>query len=208
MGQTPMKRWSAAVCVATLAGCAGPQISVTDASPRRIGFLVQNAWIVPMQAMNEQAASHCGQHGLSYRHTDDVWISPTLKRVAYECAGAEPLLTRRREGRHAATPRRADPKVAAWTKTKAATDAWALCLRFDAERKAKETTEAPRAVAQEVVDACSGLEHAVHAPLEAVGEDSARFHADLHEQAIQDASKTVASARMKTGVPVSGPPAF
>lgn len=54
-----------------------------------------------------------------------------------------------------------------------------LCLRFDAERKAKGTIEAPRSVAREVVNACSGLEHAVHEPPEAVGEDSSRFQADL-----------------------------
>lgn len=204
-GTAPMKGWSAIVCAAILASCAGPQVSVIDASPRQIGFLVQNAWLVPMQDMNEQAASHCGRRGLSYRRKEESWISPTLKRVVYECDGVEPLLPRKLAVRHPTRPERADPKVAAWTKTKAATDAWALCLRIDAERKAKETTEAPGAVAQEVVDACSGLEHAVHAQLEAVGEDSAQFHADLHEQAVQDAFKTAAGVRMKTAVPASGP---
>jgi hypothetical protein len=212
-----MKRWTAVVCVVALAGCAGPRISVTDASAGRVGFLVQNAWLVPMQDVDEQAASHCGQHGLSYRRTDAVWIGPTLKRVAYECGGAERPLMRKLEVRRTpdraalsatAKPASEDPKVAAWTKAKAAIDAWALCLRFDAERRAKETTEAPRSVAQEVVDACSGLERAVHEPLEAVGEDSSRFQADLHAQAVQNAWDTVTSVRMKTNVPVSGPPAF
>jgi hypothetical protein len=207
-----MKRWPAVICVAALAGCAGPRISVTDASPRRVEFLVQNAWLVPTQDVDEQAASICRQHGLFNRRTNAVWIGPTLKRVAYECDGAEPPLTRRREVRHTPAaivkPASEDPKVAAWTKAKAATDAWVLCLRFDAERRAKETTEAPRSVAHEVVDACSGLEHAVHEPLERVGEDSSRFEADLHGQAVQNASDTVTSVRIKAGVPISGPPAF
>ena len=100
--------------------------------------------------------------------------------------------------------------MAAWTKARAATDAWALCLRFDAERKATGTTDAPESVAQEVADACSGLERAVHQPLEAVGEDSGQFEADLHAQAVRNASDTVTNVRMKSGVPVSGPrlPAF
>ena len=212
-----MKRWAAVACVAILAGCAGPRISVTEASPRRVGFLVRNAWLVPMRDVDEQAASHCRQHGLSSRRTDAAWIGPTLKRVMYACVWAERPLTPKLEVRRtpvhaahsaAAKPASENPKVAAWTKAKAATDAWALCLRFDAERKAKETTEAPRSVAQEVVGACSGLEHAVHEPLEAAGEDSSRFQADLHAQAVQNAADTVTSVRMKTGVPVSGPPAF
>jgi len=212
-----MKRWIAVVCVAALAGCAGPQISVTDASPRRVGFLVQNAWLVPMQDVDEQAASHCRQHGLSYRRTNAVWIGPTLKRIAYECGRVERPLTRKLEVRRTpvraapsatAKPASEDPKAAAWTKAKAATEAWALCLRFDAERRAKETTEAPRSVAQAVVDSCSGLEHAVHEPLAAVGEDSSRFQAGLHEQAVQNAWDMVTSVRMKTGGPASGPPTF
>jgi hypothetical protein len=179
-------------------------------SPRRVGFLVQNALLVPMQDVDEQAASHCRQHGLSYRRTDAEWISPTLKRVAYECGSGDRPLARKPEVRHAAAakPASEDPKAAAWTKARAATDAWALCLRFDAERKAKETTEASQSVAQEVVDACSGLERAVHEPLEAVGEDSGRFQADLHAQAVQNASDTVTRVRIKPGVPVSGSPAF
>ena len=212
-----MKRWTAVVCVATLAGCAGPLISVTDTSPRRIEFLVQDAWLVPTRDVDEQAASHCRQHGLSYRQTDAVWTGPRLKRIAYECVGAERPLTRKLEVRHkpvgatpSATAKAAseDPKALAWTKAKAATDAWALCLRFDAERKAKETTKVPQLVAQEAVDACLALEHAVHEPLEAVGEDSSRFQADLHAQAVQNALDTVTSVRMKTSVPASGPPAF
>jgi hypothetical protein len=204
-----MKRWTIVVWVAALAGCAGPKVSLTDVSQRRVGFLVQDAWFIPMQDLDERAASHCGQHGLSYRRMDDVWISPTLKRVVYECSEAEGPLTRKLAVRRAA-PRRAamDPQVTAWTKAKAAIEAWAVCLRFDAERKANETTEAPRAVAQEVVAACAGLEHAVHAPLEAVGEDSPRFYGDLHEQAVEDASKAVTSVRMKTGVTIAGSPAF
>lgn len=212
-----MKHWTAAVCVATLAGCANPRISVTEASPRRVGFLVQDAWLVPMQDVDEQAASHCRRHGLPYRRTDAAWVGPTLKRVAYECGPAERLLAREPEVRRVpvgaarpgpAKPAAVDPKVEAWTKAKVATDAWALCVRFDAERMAKETTEATRAVAQEAVAACSGLERAVHEPLEAVGEDSSRFQADLHAQAVQNAWDTVTSVRMKAGIPVSGPPAF
>jgi hypothetical protein len=209
--QILMKRWTAVVCVAALAGCAQHQISVTDASPLRVGFLVQNAWMVPMQDVDEQAASYCGQHGLPYRRTDAAWVGPTLKRVTYECSRVERPPARKPEVRRSATTK-PDPKAAAWIKAKAATDAWALCLRFDAERKAKETTEAPRSVAQEIVDACSGLERAVHEPLEAVGEDSSPFEADLHAQAIQNASDAVESARMKPsvkpGVPISGPSEF
>jgi hypothetical protein len=217
LGQNPMKCWTAVVCVATLAGCAGPRISVTDASARRIGFLVQNAWMVPMHDVDEQAASHCGQHGLSSRQTDAAWIGPRLKRIAYECGCMERPLTRKLELRrtpvraaNSATAKRAseDPKAAAWTKARAATDIWALCLRTDAERRANDTTEASRSVAQEVVDACSGLEHAVHEPLEAVGEDSLRFRVDLHAQAVQNASDTVTSVRIKTDLPISGPVAF
>jgi hypothetical protein len=205
-----MKRWAAVVCLATLIGCSGPKISVTDMSPHRVEFLVQNPWLVPMQDVDEQAASHCRQRNLSYRRIDAVWIGPTLKRVAYECGGAQRPLTHKREVRRSATakPASEDPKATAWMKAKAAIDAWALCLRFDAVRKAKETTEAPPSVAQEVVDACSGLEHAVHEPLEAIGEDSSRFRADLHAQAVQNASDTVTSIRIKTSVPISEPPAF
>jgi hypothetical protein len=210
MGQHPMKRrWTIAVCIATLAGCAGPQISVTDVSPRRVGFLVQNAWRVPMQDVDEQAANHCQQQGLSYRRIEAVWISPTLRRVDYECGSAQRPSARKPEVRRAATAKPAsdDPKLAAWTKAKAATEAWALCLRFGAERKAKETADAPRLVAQQVVGACAGLEQAVHEPLQAVGEDSSRFQADLHEQAVQNASDRVTMVR-KTGVPVSAISSF
>jgi hypothetical protein len=209
--QIPMKRWIAVVCVGSLTGCAGPQISVTDASRHRVGFLVQNAWMVPMQDVDEQAASYCGQHGLPYRRTDAAWVGPTLKRVAYECGWVDQPQTRKLGDRRS-TATKPDPKAAAWTKAKAATDAWALCLRFDAERKANETTEPPRSVAQQIVDACSGLERAVHEPLEAVGEDSSPFEADLHAQAMQNASDAVESARMKPsvkpGVPISGPSEF
>ena len=149
-----MKRWAAVVYVVTLAGCAGPRISVTDASPRRVAFLVQDALLVPMQDVDEQAASHCQQHGLSYRWTDAVWISPTLKRVTYQCGRATRPQTRKLQARRSTTakPVAEDPKVVAWAKAKVATGAWARCLQFDAERKAKETTAAPQSVAQEVVD--------------------------------------------------------
>ena len=198
------------VCIATLAGCSGPKISVTDISPRRVGFLVQNPWLVPMQDVDEQAASHCRQHNLTYRRTDVVWIGSALKRVAYECEGVERPLVRKPQVRRAAIakPASEDPKAAAWMKAKAAIDAWALCLRFDAARKAKETTEAARSIVREVLVACSGLEHAVHEPLEAIGEDLSRFQADLHAQAVQNAAHTITSVRIKTNVPVSEPPAF
>ena len=155
-----MKRWLTGVCVATLAGCAEPRISVTDASPRRIEFLVQDARSVPVRDMDKQAASHCRRHGLSYRQTDAVWTSPTLKRITYECRPAKPPLKRRPEPRRmavqappatAAKPVSKDPRAVAWAKVKAATDAWALCLRLDAERRAQETTEAPQSVAREAV---------------------------------------------------------
>lgn len=205
-----MKRWSVLVCTIILAGCSGPQISVTDATPRRVGFLVRNAWMVPMQDIDEQAASYCQEHGLSSRRADTVWIAATLKRVAYECDGAEQAPTRKQKGRRQAVPKPAaeDPKAAAWTKAKAATDVWALCLRFDAERRARESAEPPRAIAQKAVDSCAGLEHAVHEPLQAVGEDSGGFEADMHAQAVQNASDVVTSARVKTGLKVSGSPAF
>ena len=197
------------VCAAFLTGCSGPLISVTDAAPRRVGFLVRNAWLVPMQEVDDRAASYCRQHGSSYRRVDSSWIAPTLKQVAYECDLADRPQPRKQTVRRAAAkPVADDPKAAAWIKAKAATDLWALCLRFDAERKASETTETPRSVAQEVVDACSGLEHAVHEPLEAAGEASRGFQADLHAQAVQNASDAVASARIRTGMSVSGPPAF
>jgi hypothetical protein len=165
---------------------------------------------MPMQDLDELAASHCQQHRLSYRRRDVGWISPTLKRADYECGRPEQRLTRKLEVPHSTTanPATKDPKVAAWTKAKAATDAWALCLRFDAEREAKGSTDPPQSVAQEVIGACSGLEHAVHEPLEAVGEDSTQFQADLRTQAVQNALDTVTSVRIKAGVPISGPPAF
>lgn len=205
-----MKTWAALVCIIAVAGCAGPKISVVDASPRRVGFLVQNARLVPMQDIDERAASHCRQHGLQFRRTNAVWIGPTLKRVAYECGPAEPALTRKPavSGSSPALPASADPKVVAWTKAKAAMDAWSLCLRFDAERKANETNEPSFSIAQEVVAACSALERAVHEPLQAVGEDSGRFHSDLHEQAIQNAWNTVTSLKMKASLVASGQPAF
>jgi hypothetical protein len=195
-----MKCWVAVICVASLAGCyAAPQISVTDASPRRVGLLVQNAWLVPMQKVDEQAASLCRQHGLSYRRIDAVWINRTLKQVVYDCAGMERLLARKPQVRRLVIAKSIsnDPKTAAWTKARVATDAWALCLRFAAERKAKETTQAPGLVAQEVVDACSKLEHAVYEPLEAAGEISSQFQGELHAQAVQYASDAVMSVRIK-----------
>jgi hypothetical protein len=203
-----VKCWLAVMGFSTLAGCAGPSISVTDVSPHSIEFLVQNARLVPMQDVDEQGASHCQQHGLSYRRTDVMWVGPTSKRVVYECIRmeAQPALKPKirrapvRPARPAAAkPTSADPKIAAWTKAKAATDIWALCLRFDAQRKAKETTDAPQSVAQAVVGACSGLEHAVHEPLEAVGEDSNRFEADLHAQAVQNAIDIVTTVRNEGG---------
>ncbi len=212
-----MNRWTAGVCIAALAGCAGPRISVTDASPGRFEFLVQDAGPVPMQDMDEQAASHCRQYGRSYRRTKAVWTSPTLKRVAYECGPAERSPKRQPEARRtpshatpatAAKPASNDPRPAAWAKVKAATDAWALCLRLDAERRARETTEAPQLVAEKAVGACSGLEQAVHEPLKAVGEDSSRFQADMHAQAVQEVGNAVASARTETGMAASKPPAF
>ena len=194
----------AVLCFSALAGCAGPSVGVIAVSPHSIEFLVQNARLVPMQDVDEQGASHCQQHGLSYRRTDAIWVGSTSKRVAYECIQmeAQPVLkseVRRAPVRPArpaaAKPTSADPKIVAWRKAKAATDTWALCLRFDAQRKAKETTDAPRSVAQAVVDACSGLEHAVHEPLEATDEDSKRFQADLHAQAVQNAMDIVTKVR-------------
>ena len=148
-----MKRLTAMACVAVLVGCVGPQISVTDASSRQVGFLVQNAALVPMRVIDDRAASYCQQHGLAYRRTDTAWITPTLKRVAYDCDWVKPLPQRKPEVAHTparaaqrvtAKPASADMKMAAWTKAKAATAAWALCLRYDAEQKAKATTESPR----------------------------------------------------------------
>ncbi len=211
-----MRRWAAVMCVVILAGCADPRVSVTDASPARIEFLVRDARLSPMQDVDELAASHCRRYGLSYRRTDAVWVSAALERVAYKCEAERPLTRKlevRRAPAHAAHPASIkppleDPKVAAWTKAKEATDAWVLCLQLDAERKANETAEAPQSVAQEVVGACSALEHAVHEPLEAVGEDSSRFQTDLHAQAVQNARDAVAGARIRAGAPVAGPPAF
>ena len=37
-----MKRWAVVACTVALANCAEPQISVTDASPHEVGFLVRN----------------------------------------------------------------------------------------------------------------------------------------------------------------------
>jgi hypothetical protein len=101
-----------------------------------------------------------------------------------------------------------DPKAAAWVKAKAAADAWVLCLRLDAERKAKETAETPESVVQEVVDACSGLEQAVHEPLQAVGGGSSQLQTDLHAEAVQHVSERVTSVRMKPGGVGLGAPAF
>ena len=67
-------------------------------------------------------------------------------------------------------PTSEDPKAAAWTKAKTAIDVWSFCLRFDADQRAYETTEAVQSVAQKVVEACAGLEQAVYEPLKAVGE--------------------------------------
>jgi hypothetical protein len=202
-----MNRWTAGACVAFLAGCAGPQISVTEASARRVGFLVQNARLVPLQDVDEQAADYCRQRGRASRRTEAVWVGPALKRVVYECDLADqrptPNLEVRRMPTASAKPKTApddDLKVAAWAKARAATDQWALCLGIDAERRAKETTEEPLLVAREVVSACSGLERAVHGPLAPVGEASARFEADLHAQAVQKVSDAVTSIRQKTDV--------
>lgn len=205
-----MKRWTMVVWVAALGGCAGSKVSVIDVSQRGVGFLVQDAQFVSMQDLDKRAASHCQQHGLPYRRTDDLSIGRNLKRIVYECGEPQQPSTRKLAVRRSAPAKRPgmDPQVMAWMKAKAATDAWALCLRFDAERKANETTDTPREVAQEVAAACAGLEQAVHAPLEAVGEDSPRFHADLHEQAVEDASKTVANVRMKAGLTIAESPAF
>jgi hypothetical protein len=209
-----MNCWTAGVCVAFLAGCAGPQISVTEASARRVGFLVQNAQLVPMQDVDEQAADYCRQHRLSYRRTEAVWIGPALKRVAYECGPAEQRLTPKLEVRRrptaSAKPKTApdDLRVAAWAKARAATDQWALCLRINAARRANETTAEPLVLALEVVKACSGLERSVHEPLAPVGEDSARFQADLHAQAVLNASDMVRSIRKKTDASLSGSPAI
>src|SRR4051794_36513064 len=148
-----VKCWIAVMGFSALVGCAGPSVSVTDVSPHSIEFLVQNARLVPMQDVDEQGASHCQQHGLSYRRTDIMWLSPTSKRVAYKCIQMEAQPALKPEVRRAAVrparpaaakPTSADPKMVAWTKAKAATDIWALCLRFDAQRKAKETTDAPQ----------------------------------------------------------------
>lgn len=205
-----MTRWTAVVCVATLAGCAGPQISITDVSPRRIEFLVQNAWLVPMQEVDKQAANHCWHHRLSYRQTESVWIGPSFKQVAYQCVSAAshkpeaPRTSVHPSPSAVAKPASKDLKAAAWANAKTAADEWALCLRFVGERKAQETVEAPQSVAQAVVDACSGLEHAVHAPLAAVGEDSSGLQTDLHAEAVQYAADTVAGVWRKIGVSISG----
>jgi len=206
-----MKRWASVVCAAALAGCAGPRVSMTEVSPRGVAFLVQNARLVPMKDVDEQGASYCQQHGLSYRREEVVWTGPATKRVAYECIRTQPPMRKqaartsaRPAGSGIARPASKKPKVAAWAKVKAATDVWALCLRFDAEREAKETTDVPHAIAKMVVDACSGLEHAVHEQLERVGEASDQFEADLHAQAVQNAADTVTNVRINAGVPVSG----
>ena len=163
-----------------------------------------------MPDLGEQAASHCQRHGLSYRLTDDAWIGPTLRRIIYECGKAEQPLPHKMTVHHAppVKPTSEDPKAAAWTKAKTAIDVWSFCLRFDADQRAKETTEAVQSVAQKVVEACAGLEQAVHEPLKAVGEDLLRFQADLHAQAFQNAQDVVTSVRVKTSVPVSGSTAF
>ena len=96
-----MKRWITVVCVAALSGCTEPHVSVTDASPRRIGFLVENAELMSMPDLGEQAASHCQRHGLSYRLTDDAWIGPTLRRIIYECGKAEQPLPHKMTVHHA-----------------------------------------------------------------------------------------------------------
>lgn len=93
--------------------------------------------------------------------------------------------------------------MTAWTKARAAANTWALCLRLDAEREAKVMGEAPSSVAQTVVDACSGLEQAVHGLLKAAGEDSRQFQQDLHAQAVQTAVDTVINVRTKAGTPAS-----
>jgi hypothetical protein len=184
---------------------------VTGVSPRSIEFLVQDALLVPTDDVDEQGASHCQQHGLSYRRQRVVWIGPTSKRVAYECIRAEPPLRKlaartpaRPAGSMTAKLASKDPKIAAWAKAKTATDVWALCLRFDAERKAKESADAPQSIAKMVVGACSGLEEAVHAQLRTVGDASDQFEADLHAQAVQNAADTVTNIRMKAGMAVSG----
>ncbi|HYZ24379.1 MAG TPA: hypothetical protein VE690_19685 [Rhodopila sp.] len=208
-----MKRWAAVVCAATLANCAAPQISVTDASPRRVEFLVQSPTLVPMQDVDEQAAAHCRQRGLWYQKADAVWVGPTAQRVTYECIGAEqspmpPTKARPRPARAAQpaekTPR-GDPKASAWAKARAATHSWARCLQRVATRKAKETSEALQLIAREVVDACAEQEHAVHEPLIAIGEDSSSFQADMHAQAVQNAADAVRGIRTAAGEPAVEP---
>ena len=168
-----MKRWTAMACATILAGCAGPQISLTDASPRRVAFLVHNAWLVPRQDLDAQAASYCRQHGRAFRQANARWITPATKQVTYECTGAarpppsQPevgLAPVRRAHHEVRQPAVRDLRAAAWAKAQAATDTWALCLRFGAERQAIDTAEAPQLAALAVVHACSELEYAVHEP--------------------------------------------
>lgn len=240
-----MKHWTAVVCVSILAGCAGPRISVTDASSRRVEFLVENVWEGPVQNqdMDEWAASYCRQRGLPSRQTDAVWTGPARERVGYECGPMEqpseppPVQTVEQPPMptptvlhtveqpptptptvqhtpapvaHLTTVKSAShsSKAVAWSKAKTAIEAWVLCLRFDGERKAKETTEAPQLIANQVVNACSKLEQAVHEPLKAIGVYSNGFEEDLHAQAMKNVGNMVMDVRMKTDEPGSRPTAF
>lgn len=194
-----------------MAGCAAPTASVTDASAQGISFLVQNVGDLPEPDVDAQAAAHCEQHGLGWRRAETVRTSPTSMRFSYDCIAAEQprpkkVQVARRPQKPpapAAKTVRHDTKSEAWAKARTAADAWAFCLRSDAERLARETREPPQKVVQTAVRACSGLERAVHDPLAAAGEDSERFQQDLHMQAEQTTAETVVNVRAEGPAPAS-----
>lgn len=181
-----------------------------DPSSDGINYLVQDSLLAPGSDLDERAASHCGQYGVPARRLGSERIAPTSFRITYECLKPRPVVAREalpvppKPHPPSASPPHAAPKpnqdrAAAWARATAATVSWEFCLRFDAERLGRESADPPLTVARSVVNACSGLEQAVHDPLIAVGEDSPEFHAQLHARAIQDATETVAEVREPTG---------
>lgn len=208
-----MRGWVALACLALAAGCTTPQISMTDATRQHVTFLVRNPLMTPRQAVFQQAAGYCRQLGRSYQPTKTISINTNLTEMSFDCVEAEAPSSRSAEMRRkpprparvaAEKPPRSDVKAAAWAQAKTAADAWALCLRFGAERKAKESADVAPLVAISVVGACVDLERAVHAPLQAIGEDSNRFQADMHEQALQSAADTITDVRTRARASVSG----
>lgn len=206
-----MKYWIALLCLAGECACAAPRISVTQSSQRSVVLLVQDAQSMPMQEVDAEASGHCRQYGRSARRAGVAWTGPNSKQISYVCDDdrsprkAEIKIRRPPPRRHGTIPATASVKSQAWQEAKAATEAWATCVRLEAERAAKETRVDLQPIVQAVMNACTELERAVHRPLEAVGEDSSRLRMDLHAQAVQAIMDTAVAVKSQAEAAVPGP---